>query len=291
MTQMPAPGADDRSDLPKDGPLQDLSKTFSEKLKVWNDFWRTRKAVLRNLEVAKFSKQDLLDKGLLNPWKFNLIQSGFATLPAIMVGRVLSTFAPSPGEQQPIDPSLEFVPKVWTAAQPMISSIYAFLWPLVLPFVLFMVARMMAWGSLKKVDSNPLVRKSATGAYLYLDGAFGFYPQMVSTLGLVIATAHLSTTIADIGFVLFGVGAVWQGLLSRWILVRKLFDFNGYSKQFKWFWMIRDKGRNFGPWNKYIFALGYAVPIAVLVSELAVYSVSALIGLAEAAARQFLGTA
>jgi hypothetical protein len=290
MSKMADSDGNSVSALPQEGPLRDLNSGVAAKLKLWKDFWRTRKRALQNPEIAKLSKQDLDASGLLSPWKFNLIQSGFATLPAIVIGWLISFFRPST-VPQPVDQSLDLPSTIWVTAQPTISRVFSFLWPLVFPFVLFMMARMMAWGSLKKKDSTPLTSNRATGAYLYLDGAYGFYPQMISPLGLVIATAHLSSAVDVIGYVVFGIGVLWQGILSRWILAKKLFEFNGYSRKFKWFWMFRDQGRNLAPWNKYIFALSYAVPAAVLFSEGTVYLVSALIGLAGAAARQFLGSA
>jgi len=290
MTKVPDSEGNSISALPQEGPLRDLSSAVTTKLKLWKDFWRTRATALHNPEIAKLSNQELDASGLLGPWKFNLIQSGFATLPAIAIGRVISAFHPST-VPQPVDQFLDFDSKIWVTAQPMIGSVFSFLWPLVFPFILFMMARMMAWGSLKKKDSIPLASKRATGAYLYLDGAFGFYPQMISPLGLVIATAHLSSGVDAVGYVLFGIGVVWQGILSRWILAKKLFEFNGYSRKFKWFWMFHDQGRNLAPWNKYIFALSYAVPATLLFSAGTVYLLSTLIGLVGAAARQFFGNA
>jgi hypothetical protein len=276
-----------------DNPAADLRTQFVEKFNSWQKFWRTRRAIFTDLSLARRSKAELESGGLLSAWKFNLAQSAFSALPSLVVGKALSFIYPTPETPVELNGSMSFLQKVWAQSQPLSNQIFDVLWPAMVPFVLFLMARMIAWGSLKKISATPLRKEQARNAYLYLDGAYGFYPQLFAALGFALASRggkfsfgpqsdfpegapYFVAMCYYAGIALSGTAAIWQGILNRWILAKKLFEFNGYSRKFKWFWTFRDKGRNLAPWNKYIFSFAYAVPVAILFISLSTLVVVSL---------------
>lgn len=183
-----------------------------------------------------------------------------------------------------------------------VNAVFSWLWPIAIPFILFFVARMIAWGSLKGIDSTPEHRKRAARAYLYLDGAYGLYPQALLSIAIVLSSVGaapspiqtilrstpensasdnvFSTSCYVAGTTILAGALIWETILKRFILPRRLFAFNNYSKRLKWFWMLKDKGRNLGPWNKDVFSYAYAVPTITIALGLAVLVLSWLIGTA-----------
>ncbi len=277
------------ADLPnttqEDGPLQDFLEKMRSHVNELSKFWKTRTAVVKDIHIADKSSAELSRKGLMSAWKFNLVQSSLSAIPALILKRVLDFFYPSQ--------KLEGI-------EGHVHAAFSWLWPLAIPFILFSMARLIAWSSLKRVHASEERKRRAAVAYLYLDGAYSLIPQALLSIAAVITstgaepsltetilgpnTASLADTTGALGnIVLFGalilaVGLVWEFILKRVYLARKLFVYNGYSKQFKWFWMFRDRGRNLGPWNKYIFGYAYAVPITTAALGLIVLGISWLLG-------------
>jgi hypothetical protein len=234
---------------PKEGPVQDLVIEVKEKVSIFGKFWQTRRAILRGEVLARKSTSELNSGGLFTAWKFNLLQSGISTIPALMAGKVLDTLFPPP--------KLE-------GFQSEFASWISWTLPATAPFLLFVLAQVAAWASLKRRDTNPQSKRIARSTYLYLDGAFGLYPQTLVTLGILLIFWHIAhqrethgkwfLILLIVGIAGFATGSVWQLILNLRIIPRKIFVVNGYSYRLKSFWIFRDKGRNFGPLNKFLFA-------------------------------------
>jgi hypothetical protein len=145
-----------------------LRRKAGEKIGELRKFWRTRTLVFQDLTLVDRTSEELGAGGYLTAWKFNLIQSCFAALPALLLKKIMDFWLPSAKSQ---------------GAEAQVDAVFSWLWPIVVPFILFLMARMIAWGSIKRIHSSPEHRKRAARAYLYLDGAYGLYPQtLLSTL-------------------------------------------------------------------------------------------------------------
>jgi hypothetical protein len=269
----------------QEGPLRDIVENFKTKLDEFRKFWRTRERVLTDLSLIDRTPEELRAAGLMTPWKFNLYQSAIAAAPALIVKAVLDFWVPAHKPE---------------GVDAQVSSVFGWLWPIAIPFIFLILVRMIAWGSIKKMDDSPTKRKRAASAYLYLDGAYSLFPQTLIAVGFALSSvgsdqtplqtifrqapvlnsdaSGLSLTCYGIGTIVLFVAVFWEGILKRFVIGRKLFVFNGYARRFKWFWMFRDKGRNLGPWNKYIFAYAYAVPLATTAMGLLTLGISWLLG-------------
>lgn len=270
-----------------EGPTADFGRKINDKIDELRKFWRTRRAVFQDLTLAERSSAELGRAGYLPAWKFNLIQSGIAALPALVLKKI-ADFWVTPAKPQGLEGQVD--------------AVFSWLWPIVIPFVLFFSARVIAWGSIKSMDSSAERRKRATRAYLYLDGAYGLYPQALLSIAVVLSSVGvtlspwqtitrsvpedagsrnaLATACYNVGSIVLAAGLLWEGVLKRVILPRRLFPFVGYSRRHKWFWMLADKGRNLGPWNKYIFSYAYAVPAIIVLLGGGALGLSWLIGAA-----------
>jgi hypothetical protein len=256
----------------RDGPVQDLVSGVKEKFSTFRKFWRTRRAVLKGDLLAKKSVSELDSLGLYTSWKFNLLQSTIAAAPALFVGKLLDTLFPPPTLK---GFAAEFAS--WTSVT----------LPLVWPFMFFVFTQLTAWGSLKQRDQSPQTRKIARNSFLYLDGALGLYPQTFSALGLVLVSWYAlhenephgqwAVIMVILGGTILGIGFIWQLLLNSRIIPGRLFAINGYSPRIKSFWVLRDKGRNLGPMNKFFVVQLIGGWVALAGTTLVGYGIAALI--------------
>lgn len=274
----------------EDGPWQDFKDGLTKQFGNFVKFWTTRRMVMRGLDIAGQPKEMLDSAGLLSSWKFNITESALASIPALFLKKILDFFYSSPK---------------LGGLDDKVNSVFSWLWPIAVPFILFFVVRIVAWGSLKNKDSTQDGKRRARNGYLYLDGAYSFFPQIILSIAVVLtsvgtARSPLDTilerapapTVGDhaigiavavcyaIGWILLFAAVVWEYFLKRLHFGRKLMLLNGYSSRLKWFWMIKDKGRNLGPWNKFIFAILYAVPVVTFAMSMVVWLASWLVGYA-----------
>jgi hypothetical protein len=250
-----------RTSNSEEGPIADFRKTVTDRIDELREFWQTRRMVLQDLTIASWTSKELDKRCYLSPWKFNLIQSGLAALPALLLRKILNLLVP-PAKPQGLEGQ--------------VNDVFSWLWPIVIPFVLLFTARTIAWGSIKWIDSTAERRARTRRAYLYLDGAYGLYPQALLSIGVVLSSVGVVLSPFETivrsrpegpaegsaaasgcyaaGTLFLVVGFAWEWINKRFIFPRRLFPFIGYSRRVKWFWMLDDKGRNLAPWNKYIFS-------------------------------------
>jgi hypothetical protein len=139
-----------------------------EKLKAFRKFWKTRDAILGEEPLYTFNKKQLEDQDYMGPWQFNFFQSSLSGFPAIMIPfvvrviRHLVTGAPPLKSDESLDRAFEIV------------NTFAF------PFILMITAYIVGMATLRRSDSTKASRRLASRAFLYLDGAYGLYPQLAA---------------------------------------------------------------------------------------------------------------
>jgi hypothetical protein len=253
-------------------PLQEeIFKSFKQFFE-FRKFWNTRKAILRGVPLYDWNSSELNKSGYLNHWSFNIQENTFAALPVIFILKVLDflfdKFKDSP-------PSLSF-PDEYTKVFYEVSKdtdqfFFTFFAPTVLTFIVFL----QAWSSLKGSDSTPETRARARRAYLYFDGAYGFYFQILLSLvySLQIWSNDYDKLIEKaptftflVFHIIFMVGTIGQILETGKKVPNKLFKINGYSSRERQFW--QRKRPDDPPWCKYHFACilgGWPVIIGVFI--------------------------
>jgi hypothetical protein len=175
-------------------------------------FWKTRNAVMSGERLYDFSKSKLDKLGYLGPWKFNLVQSSIAAFPSVLIialAHLLRNLGMTDGETKPSEQSSEFL----TA--------------LAVPFILMLTAYVVGRASFFRSDSTKLTRSIASRVFLYLDGAYGFYPQLALTTLLTIMLLQ-----DDSGPFLGAVNLVgiWQLIVYMKTIPAELFGVLGYAR-------------------------------------------------------------
>jgi hypothetical protein len=152
--------------------------------------------------------------------------------------------------------------------------------PFFLPIYITGFVCLIGWGTLYSQDSTPHKRRRARFAYLYFDGSYGIYSNLV--LALVVSFLFTSfgqwvvMTFLKSLFLFFGFQAVmytlvfWQLYITGYKIPRSIFLINGYSGR-----MGRYGGPNAPPGGKLSFAilggglvLRYGVAFLITVANL-----------------------
>jgi hypothetical protein len=178
-------------------------------------FWKTRTAVLGKTPLYDYSKSKLEHCGYMGPWEFNITQSALAGLPGTVYSAINFVL---------------FAPKSSISAADKVQEV---LHPMMLPFVLMLTAYTVGRASLRNEDFSKAARNRASRIFLFLDGAYGFYPQLLlSCLVPLLAKRSDSdafdSTFGQISMYMFmGIG-LWQLLIYLLFLQEDLFNALGY---------------------------------------------------------------
>jgi len=231
----------DNDDLPP------LRKAVSEERQKWEKkfhvirgFWRTKRAINAKVPLYDWPIDDLLSAGYLGPWRFNATQSaisgGIASLTINAINLIDDTKRIEVNSPPDLDPALA---SLWKITSGWVE-------PFLVPIYLMTLVYIIGWGSLRNKDSKPESRRRARNAYLYFDGAFGFYSQLYVSFALALfftpqwqesISNVLTTNPFEMPFVtVFIISAVWQIDISSRRLPSLLFSINGYSLRRKQFW-------------------------------------------------------
>ncbi|MEG4146591.1 hypothetical protein [Microcoleus sp. Pol12B5] len=214
-------------------------------------FRKTRKAILSGDKLYEWNIKELRDRGYLAPLYFNIQESVFVALPSVVIIKIIDWRYPKPPDAS----------DDWELFQGTFGALCAF----VAPFVLTLLASILAKASLKKNDLSPSKIDRARKAYLYFDGAYGLYLQgllslVTSLLGWAIwmsgqenSQEPISSEIGLILLLFFLVLLALQSKITLWNIPRQLFKINGYSGQSS-------------PWFKYSYNLLLAVPAITVVN-------------------------
>lgn len=181
-----------------------------ERIKDFGKFWRTRQAVLSGEPLYKYPKKELDRRKLLGPWKFNIIQSSIAGLPSVFIIALYHFFKKLEGSE--------------------ISGGYEpteFIKALSVPFILMLTAYVVGRASFFEADSTKTTRTIASRLFLYLDAAYGLYPQLgVTTLYALIIIPSLFEHMGTV----FYAFAIWQLIVSMKTIPHELFTSLGYTR-------------------------------------------------------------
>jgi hypothetical protein len=176
------------------------------KFNQYKKYWKTREAIIGGTAVYDMSKADLEKAGYLGAWAFNAAQSVVSAMPGVIAGFVIWFFRIT----IPVEDTLTKVTKMLAA--------------LSVPFIFMLIAYVVGRASLWKRDSTKSSRVRAGRIYLYLDGAYGLYPQLLWSICLIPpllpATLELKTAVNLIG--------LWQFVVSMKTIPNDLFPALGY---------------------------------------------------------------
>lgn len=131
-----------------------------KKFREISTFGKTLAAVLKGEPLYDFDKQRLQKEGYLGPWQFNALQSTLSGLPAVIIPFCARLFGVSGGEGD--------------------DKLNEILQSFAVPFVLMLTAYVVGRASLWKRDATLAARRRAGRIFLYLDGAYGLYPQLAA---------------------------------------------------------------------------------------------------------------
>jgi len=252
---------------------QDHDDGFWDSVPVWSkykelvSFFATRKAILAGTPLYDLSKAELKAADLMDPWKFNIVQSAFAAAPTLALTILAAYFFP-PHEVS-----------IWKDI-PYVEKIHAALEALTVPFSLFLTVYFISRASLHRQDQTAPNRRRVQRVYLYMDGAFGLYSQAYGallynawlTLERIPLDDNPKLGLAGLCFFPAVVIIAWQGWLTLRTVPSRIFAAHGYSAE------IGDPDDHLqAPWGKYrltallvVPAIGYSVKALLWLVALAI---------------------
>ena len=209
-----------------------IKKDILDRFTIFSKFLRTRRQVLTGCRIWDLSKEQLKVRNLMNPWPFKLYQTVISAAPTIILGGIFAfLFQIKQPEMFSVPELDDFHQQVHNFFQKTMNFINPFLLPISLAFSCYAAAR----GSLLKKDLSKHNLKKAQRAYLYFDGAFGFWIQMIiSSFGAILPWLfHIDEVVDEDLFraimawlLLLYIGCGFQSLVSLRIIPQKLFGLN-----------------------------------------------------------------
>jgi len=148
-------------------------------------FSKTRTAILNKAPLYDYSTAQLERQGFMGAWTFNLAQSTIAALPG-------TTYT-----------GLKWLLFEQGTSGSIAEKLLEISNPLLIPFVLTATAYIVGRFSVRSEDLTKAERNKASRVFLYLDGAYGFYPQLLMSCSVPFAVGELD---------------LYSGTLSRLLL-------------------------------------------------------------------------
>lgn len=210
-----------------------------DKLKDLKVFWRTRQAILNGESLHELTKDELKQRELMGPLKFNIFQSAISALPSVFIAAGIRFF-----EKQPATPPLfENLPEF--------EAVYGSLEPFVIPFVLLLVS--FAVGLTLNQDRSPasalrVQRRRLGRHYLYLDAAYGLYPQALAALYPTLSAAFQYPSVL----------MAWQAVITFRLLPSDLYA-RGESLD-KPLQLFGSDPKTQVPWKRYLVVVLILIP-------------------------------
>jgi hypothetical protein len=233
-------------------------------------FWATRQAIQRGEDLFDCSKEDIANRKLMGPLTFNVYETTVAAMPGVVIGSV-SRFIWPPAALST------------TPLEAAIGDVTGLLVPFIVPTVALCLAWVAAWTSLLGEDRSRRNLRRARDAYLYFDGAYGLWPEAITSLWvLLFGWGSFFGGRSDLSGVLFGlvyIGAQLVGLVGTYHFYGEqlkgipslLFAVNGYNAaspgdSIRMLDLLISNKKE-APWRSYRWAVVVGVPIVfVLVS-------------------------
>ena len=177
---------------------------FLHKIK---SFWKTRTAILNKVPLYDYSSPQLVQQNFMGAWKFNLAQSTIAALPGTTYASLRGFFL----EQN--------------SSKSMAERLFEISHPILIPFVLTATAYIVGRLSLRPEDLTRNKRKRASRIFLYLDGAYGFYPQLLMSCFVPFVGSDPDQLFTWLPFLII---SSWTFVLYVFFLPEDLFQALGY---------------------------------------------------------------
>jgi len=228
-----------------DSPVAEIVTDARDTVDAARRFWKTKRAIDRGEPLYEWSSDRLGKAGYYGPWKFNAFATAVTGGVAGAVNGIVSFVNNSPEDSS--EPTL-LVEAASALGGPAVSSMAAttsaWIQPFVVPLVTTSLVFLVAWGSLKSHDSTKATRARARRAYLYADGAFGFFPQLLLASGGALLLGVLSgvlsrhddadgvvqlTPFLIVLVAVVVVAGLAQTIVSQGKIPRFLFAINGYQ--------------------------------------------------------------
>jgi hypothetical protein len=191
-------------------------------------FLKTRQAILEGEPLYKSTKSDLTVAGYMNPWKFNVMQSTICSIPGVIIAGLTSLFLVS----SPIA-------VVKAVQDPVQQKILSTLLPLKPPFILLLSVYVIALCSLPPGFVTKPNWDAAKRKYLYLDAAYGIWPQLILAT-CVALMGLLPSLIAVISLAWLGT-LIWQSIITAFKIREGMFEFDYLAESETMFQPLKER--------------------------------------------------
>jgi hypothetical protein len=247
--------------------VSDVRKWFGKLRK----FWVTRQAVLNGEALWDYKNTTALaSAGYFNPVKFKLFQTGIVGGIAWFIGIILDLVWPRV-EQFQAGTDAEF--------ERLVQAAIGNFLPFMVPVFLGAVVVLQGWGSLNRRDSTRGTRMRAEAAYLYLEAAYGLWPQFCFVVCGAVALSgfgqkvHLSVGAAVLFRCFLVFLTCWQVFYLSGIKIPKLlFRANHYSNRTARLWWRRKSDDP--PKTQYALVTAIGGTLLLLGSELTAHALA-----------------
>jgi hypothetical protein len=215
------------SELERGSPREEMWETLPlyEKWKEIEKFFLTRRTVLDPAFGQRFQAADFDRQSVMSPWKFNIIQSSFASAPALAALWIIGLLFENSHEETLQSHILDAAKDVFSAT--------------IVPFSLMIAVMIVRRACLRKPDQSLENRRRAGTLYLYFDGALGFYSQSFAALAFVLWSKvdeiswlpdESRLQLAGLFYLCLISFWIWQFLVTTRSVPRRVFLALGYSR-------------------------------------------------------------
>lgn len=230
-----------------------LLSEYEERYLKLRRYFQTRAAYKRGEPLHALSREERSARGYMNPWPFNLYESGMAATPALFVLKIVDFFDP-PSRASSYDATLS---QFWQEVAAIFPSIDEFFAPLYVPLTLSMIVWVVVRGTLERADRTPSKKQVVRDAYLYFDGAHGLLPQALANIAiivlLILSSRSLELLFVEIFcFVVLMFFSFYQIWLQHGRIPEFLFTVLGIpDEKCRWWTLFRKKTPAEKRWDRY----------------------------------------
>jgi hypothetical protein len=230
-------------------------------------FLKTRTAIVSGETLYKDMKSDLSSRGLMGPWVFNITQSTICSIP----GMTMAAFAwlldvhrgaltTTPGDRVTL-------------------KILSVLSPLMPPLTLLLIVYVIAFCSLPPGFVTGVNWKAAQRKYLYLDGAFGLWPQFILASCIAVTGATSPPPGSTRAPLIFGVAVwvfigtfIWQSIITAFKIREGMFEYDYLSEQDSMFGSLKER-----PIFRFYMLAGLGLPVLTMLLFVGLFTISSLL--------------
>ena len=182
-------------------------------------FAKTRRALLSGEPLYNVPTAELRSAGFLGPWSFNATQSMICSVP----GMVVAAFSALIGRTSALPAT--------NSVADTVSKVYQVLQPLSVPFGMMLDTYVVGASVLPLGHRHHQNRVAAQRKLLYMDGARGFWPQLLASLSYAVFRSDLGNKelFLDSAIIALFFAVLWQLWVGYLICVEDLTAFDYLS--------------------------------------------------------------